>query len=279
MKARKCYSQGILLLFAISAVNIISLHGIDALRSDHKELTEILRKCADYCEQLSHSKISFSCREKITEELFDYRFVRDMTQSLHQQDRIKKIKNEKNTYVYDYRFHLEENRIDTKRTLIEENGSAKFEEGAELKTQHLKGKHFLLESVGLLNKQAQQSFDYQINDRKKINGEKTIIIKAVPKWDQEDSSFLAKIWIRESDGAPLKIEWDQKELGYFLEIEKIERKFPDSHNLSFILELAIEKNGIRFPSKYSIKEVYRSASAKKSFPHSFITVIYENYKF
>ena len=48
--------------------------------------------------------------------------------------------------------------------------------------------------------------------------------------------------------------------------------------IEFFAEYALEKNGIRFPSKYSVTETYVFPNGRK-FTRTVIDVTYEDYKF
>jgi hypothetical protein len=78
----------------------------------------------------------------------------------------------------------------------------------------------------------------------------------------------------------LKIEWEQRALGGFEGVEKKSAEgFEVKPSVTFISEFAIERNGIRFPTKQLISETYFSPETKKRFIRSETTVIYDNYKF
>ena len=49
--------------------------------------------------------------------------------------------------------------------------------------------------------------------------------------------------------------------------------------IAFVSEYGLEKNGVRFPTRYRITEAYRDRRGNVLFPQSETVVVYEAYKF
>jgi len=239
-------------------------------------LEKILKKCAEYCERLSQSSLLFSCRETIEEKI--YHSHPDSGRILIFPGDKQFRKNEIYTYVYDYKFSLKDNRIEESRVLVEENGQKKREEDARLKTKMFKDKIVLFEPISLLSESWQRQHEYKMIKEIKLKGEKSILIEAIPRSYEENSLLSAKLWFSEEDFSVLKIEWTQTSLGGFEGIAKTAEGLEVKPRIMFISEFALEKNGIRFPSKYIIKETYIGPDQKR-FIRSETQVRYNDYDF
>lgn len=267
--------------FLLSCLMIYSGHIFSFLASGPQEnnqidFEKILKKCAAYCERLSQSSIIFSCRETIEEKI---------NHSHPDSGRILKFpgdkqyrKKDKYKYVYDYTFSLQDNRIEESRILVEENGQKKCEEDARLKTKMFKDKIVLFEPIGILSEEWQQQHEYKMFKEIKLKGEKSILIEATPKSYEESSLLSAKLWVSEEDFSVLKIEWTQTSLGGFEGVAKTTEGLDVHPRVMFISEFAVKKKGIRFPSKFFIKETYIGPDQER-FIRSETQVHYNNHDF
>lgn len=253
--------------------------------SNSEELKVILKKCAEYCEKLGSSVLDFVCDEKITEEIYHYTPGLGETEheamTGHEKIEIRgqATEIEKNVYVYDYQLIRKENKVQERRILLKENGKKRNEENAPLKTKRFHHKHVLFGPIGLLSEFWQEYYDYKIVKKHKFKGNRVIIIEAIPIPHLKTDNLYGKIWVKENDFSILKIEWNQKSIqGYDL-IEEVARMFDANPLIKFHSEYAFEKNGIRFPSKYSITETYTRRTGGGNFTRSKNTVVYKEYKF
>jgi len=252
------------------------------LNRDQKDLDQILEKCADYCEKLSNLVLYFVCREEITEQIHNYNPVAIGHFSETDLKRItKKGQNlpiEKNVYIYDYQVIRKENRTKERRILLEENGQEKNEKNAPLKTKRFEHEYMIFGPIGLLSKHQQQLHDYKFVKETRFKGEKVIVIEATPKSNFKLDKPFGKIWVRKSDFSILKIEWNPTSVKNYKKIEENAKKLNAMPQITFYSEFSFEKSGIRFPSKYSLKEEYINPKWGK-FKKSEITVLYKDYKF
>jgi hypothetical protein len=60
-------------------------------------------------------------------------------------------------------------------------------------------------------------------------------------------------------------------------VEETARRLDMTPDLLIISEYALEKNGVRFPSRYTVKEIYRTSVRRLQL--SEVDVIYDEYKF
>lgn len=243
--------------------------------SDQTLLDEILKKTSQYCEKLDGAIFDFVCLEEIS-EIADYSLEIERNLELSERYKIPRI--EKKEYLYDYQLIRKGGETKERRILLEENGREKYEENAELKTSMFHFKNVIFGPLGLLSETWQSNHLYKIIKKETLNGEKAIVIEAVPKNTVEQYHLFGKIWIRESDYSILKIEWDQNPLRSFPIIEETAKKYKAKPKITMISEYGYEKKGIRFPSKFYIEEAYIRKGGEK-FIYTKTTVIYKDYKF
>ncbi len=232
-------------------------------RGDVVDLPQILEKAAQYCKRLDRISLHFVCHEEIKEYIF---FLEHYPLYVD------------NTYVYDYQ--LIRKGISTRelRILIEENGQRKHEKNAELKTKRFKHKFVIFGPIGLLGKDQQLHYVYKIQKEKKHKGDKCYVIEIVPKPNKRTDYLFGKVWVRQSDCSIMKIEWNQRSISDFERFEKEVKRIGVRPQITFISEYAFEKNGIRFPSRYIVREEYIHPNWGKK-KKSEISVVYKNYKF
>jgi hypothetical protein len=271
-------------LLIVLIVFTIPIYGLRARSQsvNQEEVKQILKECADYCEKLNHLVLYFVCREEITERI-DHSEPKAIGQfSSDDPKRIRKKAQfpvfEKTVYIYDYQLIRRDNKTREKRILLEENGQEKNEENAPLKTRRFKHVYMVFGPIGLLSKYNQQFYDYRIVKETKLNGEEVFIMEAAPKSNAKSDKLSGKIWIRRSDFCVLKIEWNQTSVGNYKEIEKIASSLNAIPQITLMTEYAFEKNNIRFPSKYSLKEEYLKPEGGR-YEKSEVIVLYKDYKF
>lgn len=246
-------------------------------RSDKKkELGKILKACAEYCEKLVNDSIHFVCQERMVEEIYHYK------PGTYFENQPLLMDKEKSTFVYEFQFKLEGMRIEESRILVEENSQEKHEENAQLKTKHYGQENIFLEPFSFLSEDYQKYYRYRIRKRERFEGEKTVVIEVIPS-DQESDDLTGKVWVRDSDYCILKIETVQRTLGGFDGVEQTLDGVVLEPHITFISEFLYEKNGIRFPTKHSIKEAYFArfpgSKRKKKLIRSETIVLYKDYKF
>jgi len=250
------------------------------------KLNKILQKSKQYCQKLEKGAFNFVCFEEVVEKFYHEGVDRQMMVAGGEHDRIptdaygyevyKKTK--ENTFLYEYQLISKEEQDLEKRTLLEKNGRKKNEKNATLETQYFRYGRIVFGPIGLLNSYWQHYHDYKIVNEEMLNGEKTIVVEAVPKPSLDESHPHGKIWVREADFAILKIEWDQKSLKELEELKKQASMFDAGQKITIISEFGYEKNGIRFPSRFLFEEAYVNKEGKKVV-RSMIHTVYKDYKF
>ncbi len=271
----------LVLIFFVFSTEIYS-QKINSDSSNQTELETILKKCAEYCEKLSNSVLDFVCQEKFTEEIHNYiprtraRYPRAGMWIVTDEGKVPAV--ERNIYIYDYQLIRKENRIQERRILLKENGKERKEEDAQLKTKRFEHKHIVFGPLGLLSVQSQRNFDYKIVKEEGYKGEKVYVLEINPKPSIEIEALFGRAWVRKNDFSILKIEWNPISMGNYKRIEESAKELEAEPKITFVSEYEYEKNNIRFPSKYFVKEVYTNPIWGR-FNKSEVEVIYKDYKF
>jgi hypothetical protein len=252
---------------------------------NQEKLSQILRKTRDYCRRLEKAALDFVCREEVSERIDNSKDSTEGIVEMHTPYPGEWIshyhfprKIEKNSYVYDYQYIRKSDRHIERRTLLEENGKKKYEEDALLKTTMFRVQNVLFGPIGLLSESQQHNYQYQIIKEELVNGEKAVVLEAVPKSLSQQGHCFGKIWVKEDDSSILKIEWNQKSLGNYQIAEQIASKYKAKPQIISISEYGLEKNGIRFPSGDMTEEAYILQNGKK-FIRSETIILFKNYKF
>ncbi|MDH5385784.1 MAG: hypothetical protein OEY18_13865 [Candidatus Aminicenantes bacterium] len=259
-----CMLLAILVIFSFAVVNAED-------KDSHTDLSSLLKKAAEYCKRLEHTSLYFVCMEEVKERI--YYLNRPGRVGL----RPTRFFNE-NKYLYDYQLIRKGSQITERRILLEENGKEKNEEDAQLKMQMFDHKYVIFGPIGLLSERWQQDHDYKIIGEKKLKDEHVLIVEATPKSSTDIDQLFGKIWIRKSDSSILKIEWNQTSMGNFDKIKEISKELNAQPDITFISEYDFEEKGIRFPSKYFVREEYVHSWLGR-FRRSETTVTYKDYKF
>jgi hypothetical protein len=253
------------------------------LEDENTDLNQILENCAQYCDKLSNSALYFVCTEKVEETIRKpqesasntFRTSGGITYTVY-----GGVQTQRHTYVYDYQLVRKNGIIKESRILLKENGKKKHKENALLKTERFYYKHVIFGPTGLLSRKAQLKNDFKIIKYGKFNKEKVVVIRATPKNEREVSHLYGDVWVSRDDFRILKIEWNQQSLQDYEKMEKIAEQSNAVPQTILISEYGYEHNGIQFPSKYTIKEIYESKTWKKRRNKKSETIVtYKDYKF
>jgi hypothetical protein len=247
--------------------------GFQSGNSAEKERLEtLLRKAGEYCARLDLVTLHFVCVEDVTEKIYEpYR-------TGHVNDRFR---TEKNNYVYDFQM-IRKGAIEERRTLLKENGKALNVENAALKTQRFQYTNLVFGPIGLFSSAEQAHYNYSIEGEKKLWGHPVVVVRAVPSTAEASQYVWGTAWIDAADGSVLKIEWAEESLDNFAGIRAFAARLNAKPNLKFSSEFQFEKNGIRFPSRFTMNEDYREAYVGRgttNYYKSEINVSFRDYKF
>jgi len=244
--------------------------------SQKQNLADILKKCSQYCERLAQSSLFFVCEEKIEERIFrfqyywwgKYRYLSENPQKI-----------DKNTCLYDYQLIKKGNKIKERRILLEENGKKKNEKNAELKTKRFFSRRPIFGPVGLLSKDSQELYDYNILKEDTLEGRKVFILETKPKTKMKNRPSYGKIWIDQEDSSVLIIETEEKSLVGYDILSKEAAKQGLSPSLKATHYYYTKEKGFRFPSKTVFEEAYSGATIRGKWKKSSTIITYDNYRF
>jgi hypothetical protein len=247
-------------------------------KSDQIRLNLLLKKTSQYCRKLDNAAFFYVCHEEVTEKIHHSLFLdQEEIGKLGRLDDYR-VGTEKNKYLYEYQLIRKKGKTEEKRTLLERNGRKVLKKDAKLETLNFYFRNILFGPVTLLGEQRQHFYDYKLHEGEIHKGESTFVIEAMPKSHLKQHHPYGRIWIRKSDFAILKIEWDYRSISSPHIIEKRAKNFKAEPHITLISEFDIEKNGIRFPNRFIFEEVYIKGQ-KKKIVKSETTIIYKDYRF
>ena len=237
----------------------------------------VLKAAAGYCRALTEASLDFVCREDVRERLSDWLARSRPAQTAQSVVASSRIAEDKiRNWVYDYQLVRKEGWAAETRALLAEDGKPRREENATLQTSRFWHKFVVLGPVGLFSAEAQQAHEYLVAQETEMEGEPVLVVDVRPK-GLEASSLYGKAWLRQRDGAVLKVEWEPASMSNYEGIEEVGKALRAKPRIRFTSEYAVEKNGLRFPSSYEVVEAYRTLRGIA--PASRTSVAYKDYKF
>jgi hypothetical protein len=261
------------------------------------DLTDILERCAAYCDRLSGAILDFVCLERIDEMVAtltitskdtaaaNFEDTQDLTKVAKSSDpgqvisAVRVRKKVRSSFVYDYQLIQDKpGHITETRTLIKENGRSVLEKNAPLKTHVFSYGFIIMGPASLLGLDRQSLFDFKIIKETTLGKDRAVIIEAAPKPESHGGILYGKIWVRKSDAGVLRIEWVPESIGHYERVLDLAKQIGAQPRLTLTTEFAFERNGVRFPSRYTIEEAYLSAN-NPPLIHSTTEVTQTDYKF
>jgi hypothetical protein len=251
-------------------------------QAETKLLQRILDLAADYCRRLNNASLYYVCREDVEES----HVAAVEVSSPHGTPTLESTSRNRH-WVYDYQLARTSLGLSEVRTLIEEDGQKKNEPGARLETGDFDFKTVIFGPNGMFGAESRGSFNFALTGERMLDGEDVLLVKATPNRGGNVRVLYGTAWLRLRDGAALRIDWDRESMKNvsFLEVEAQNRgQVPD---LGFRSDYGFEKNGLRFPSRYSISLEWSDPASPKllfSPENKFRTatrleVVYSDYKF
>lgn len=251
-----------------------------------EEWRPLLKKTAEYCRRLERAALDFICLERISEtvdfskdvSLQEARSKRSGGDTLP--GRGVRIPRQKimNSYVYDYQLVRKGGEAEERRILIEENGEKGSVKDAPLKTLNFVYRNALFGPLGVLGEAAQPLFEYGLAGEETIDGRRAFVVEARPKPGAAAEYLYGKAWIRADDAAILKIQWNPEGVGRQELFRDRAERYKAAAELTMVSDFTVEKNGIRFPSRFRIEEAYVGPEGKR-FVRSETTVVYDDFSF
>jgi hypothetical protein len=266
----------LLLVLPLALLTVAAKDSPPVSNDSDPELKTILDRAAEYCDRLDHAVMNFVCRERI-EEWFrpgaGLRFHR-MQQRVFLGERVD------HDYLYDYQLVRDRRgEIAETRTLLKEDGKKAQVPDAPLKTRTFWHTKIVMGPSGILGRQAQADHDYKIVARERLRGEEVLVVEAEPRPGARLQHLFGTIWIRAKDAGILKIEWNPSSIDNYQKVEETAKFLGLDPYLLIMSEYGVEQNGIRFPSRYRLKEIYRRGKSGAAYQISQIDVFYDGYRF
>lgn len=250
---------------------------------DRQTLSKILQKTADYCKRLEEMSIYYYCREKVKETIyplpFRYRGIMNRSIGIHGQ--IYKFQNKDsivNDYLYDYQLiRTGKKKVKEKRTLLEENGKKKNNKNATLQTKCFRYDEIVYGPL-VFKESEQRLYRFKLSGKEKWGEQDVLAIRVFPREGVQKKLFYGEFYVREKDFSIMKIKMSQRAMGGYQRIEKAATLMNADPRVTIIMEYDNERNGIRFPSKFSLQESYITPD-DETFSLSKLHVEYFDYNF
>ncbi len=230
-----------------------------APKARDERLATVLKRSAEYCRRLAGAALDFVCMEEVKETT-------------------AQLTPDTDTYLYDYQFVRKGQEAKEKRSLVALDGKKVKPRETELQAVTFRYENVLFGPVGLLSESWQAYHEYKVVAEEGKGAEKTVVIEATPGPVPMESHCYGRLWVRERDGAVLKIVWDQKSLGNYRDIEAWAKSHGAEARITAYCEYGVEKNGLRFPSKNYSEQAYLQWDGRKAVTGR-ISVAYKDYKF
>jgi hypothetical protein len=141
------------------------------------------------------------------------------------------------------------------RILLEKNGKRKHQENADL--SHLKyySQYLIFGPVGFLSRHWQNHFMYSLIREDMIDGEPVFIIQADPNEVRLDNYNTGRIWVNK-DFQIVRLEWEPASIQNYEDEILISRLGPFQKKVVWTVDYTVEKNGVRFPGRQFIQEIF-----------------------
>ena len=284
-------------------------------QASREELGKILGRCGDYCEKLRAGVFDFICQEAIKETHYDLlknikwmlmligrppdqvepdRLDRgdeplgDASREDRTEIELKVVgasqifdpkKTQRNSFLCDYLIAKKAGGIEEKRIILKENGRQMPDRNKILEEKRFTGLSSLFAPLRVIARDRQSRFTYRLVKGEEINGKKAYVIEALPKSENEDCIWSAKIWVDMNSFQILKCELEG------IPIDGYEDVLNDCAILNikpiFLIthEYRNEKNGILFPFRSKVQVAYPGIDFRGPIDKIKINFSYDKYKF
>lgn len=232
------------------------------------KLQDMLRETQKYCEKVKNIALHYICKERITDKENILRQRRGGASGLLREKKFFDVlRVKRSSYVYDYQLLKKDDELREQRMLLEENGKKRGRKDVEL-SENLKysSQYLVYGPVGFLSAYWQNHFDYEIVGTETIRGEPTVMIKAEPSQEREENYNFGRIWINQKNQI-VRLEWEPVSIkNYQDESLRMQRgrvgpnfrpgAIEFDKKVVWTVDYEVEKNGVRFPSRQTIREKY-----------------------
>ncbi len=231
-------------------------------------LGKILEESAAYCRKLIGASLDFICEERIKEVHYNFatepkwagiavasketgRIVKESW--FPQWDPMRTVKSD---YLCDYLFVMKGDRLEERRIILKENGRRMPDRSRLLEEKRFTALNPILAAVELLDRDRQPLYDFRLIDAKSIKGKKGFVIEAIPKAGNTMGIEYAKIWIDQASYQVVRSEIQGVPLEGYDDVLVDAVQFRVRPFLLTTHTYDFEKNGVRFPSRTTIRVEY-----------------------
>lgn len=230
--------------------------------AQEKRLNRLLEGSAKYCKRLLDASFDFICDEEVTER-FDTARV--------------------NKLVYFYRLTKIDGKVDEVRSLTQQRGRRIRPDGQKTEKDGYMIERVIFGPTAMVGKGWKDYFDYRIVGEEELDGQKAVIVDVLPQQPPRINPLFGQVWINAKDYSVMKISWNPKSiegLQQDFQVNVLERAKKDNSEpyIMSILELNVEKRGLRFPGRCYLEESYINPDGKKKIRIK-RTTEYKNYLF
>ena len=243
--------------------------------SEAATLTQALAQAGDYCARLTRASIDFVCLEEVTERIQERNPVYPSSAFGQPGWRNDVVEHQ---YLYDYQFVTEHGQKTEKRRVLKIDGIKRKDEASDLDTLTYIYKNVLFGAVDLLDETRQGFYRYALKGREMMDGQPALVIEATPAPGLAVDIHRGTVWLRESDAAILKIVWNGASLERNAAIRMTAKEFKGAPQILQVTEFGLEKNGVRFPTRFAVEEAYITKRGRK-IVRSTMDAVYRDYKF
>ncbi len=272
---------------------------------DVEALTRIRDGAAGYCAKLVQAVFHCICKETVSEELEVLKVMNsavgagtesiisivdiasNMSYSSRRDDNEyrKVVKRKlKNKYVNDYQLISNKGRVKEQRKLIK--GTIKKIKGKDelLKLDSFISRKISLSPLSLLGGENQGRFDYRFVKYDRLKGVKTAVLACFPKGTANIKSVYGKIWVDLEDFSVMRMSVNPVSIGGYANLMKFAGDYKAKLVLTCDISFFKKRNGIRFPTRVLIRELYigdmiKSIVKKSIWERSKTTYIFDDYQF
>ena len=185
----------------------------------------------------------------------------------------------RNKFLCDYQIIKKADSIKEQRIVLKENGKKIKQEKNLLKERRFSGVSSLFAPIRVLAQERQLKFDYRIIDEKKVQGQKTWVIEAVPKFGNEDEIWAARIWVDKKSFQIRKCEVEGIPIDGYEDVLNDCAKLNIKPNFVMTHEYRTEKNKILFPFRSKIRVAYPGIGTQRAVTKINMSLSYDKYKF
>lgn len=229
-------------------------------------LKDLLEKVGSYCETMERKSILYMCRENKVDRILispDMAKAEDDPLRHFSKPRVVdftlspvEVKEEFDVQLYE----TEDGKIEEDRKLLHKKIEQKFNV-PQLDSIDVNKAHFGPNSM--VGKIIQPYFYYRIIGETVLFDEEAVMVEAIPKWAASAFANPGMVWISKKTGAVLKIERFYKLVTGKSKIRLRGLILALEPRLIFTSEFSFQKNGVRYPSRLSVREAYFDGNAEK----------------